>query len=87
MFSWGPLIAISQGFQYSGKYFVNLDNSFVFGSLAGLSLFVIAPEDGKMIDKGSIKIGERIRDIIQTYDQKIALYTDGGSLIIVSNDL
>jgi hypothetical protein len=87
LFSWGPVIAISQGFQYSGKYFENLDNSFVFGSLAGLSLFVIASEDGKMIDKGSIKIGERIRDIIQTYDQKIALYTDGGSLIIVSNEL
>ena len=87
LFSWGPVIAISQGFQYSGEYFENLDSSFVFGSLAGTSLFVIASEDGKMIDKGRIKIGERVRDIIQTYDQKIALYTDGGSLIIVSNEL
>ena len=33
-----------------------------------------------------IKINERIRDISESYEGKIILYTDGGSLIVLSKN-
>ena len=34
-----------------------------------------------------IRIGERIRDILQTQDERIAIYTDVGSLVLVSKNM
>jgi glucose/arabinose dehydrogenase len=41
-------------------------------------------EKQKIINFEKIFISERIRDLTETSDGKILLYTDGGSLILLS---
>jgi len=86
LFTTGPTIALSQGFQYEGNYFDKYTNNLIIGSLAGLSIFRITYENKRIGATEQIVIGERIRDIMETPDQKIAVYTDGGALVIISKN-
>ena len=79
-------IGISQGLQYKGKYFQEYDNALIIGSLKATSIFVVSIQDKRLENVERIEIGERIRDILQTQDGRIAIYTDGGSLVIVSKE-
>ena len=86
IYTWTPSIAASQGIQYNGNYFDIFKNNVLIGSLGGLSLFRIIIEDNEVINIEKIKINERIRDISESSDGKIVLYTDGGSLIFISKE-
>ena len=85
LFTWTPSIAASQGMQYKSTYFKKFQNDIILGSLRATSLFRInLNKDLKVINMERININERIRDIIETQDGKIAVYSDGGSIILFS---
>ena len=84
LYSWTPSIAASQGIYYDGDHFNIYKKNIFLGSLGGLSLFRIILENKKIINIERININERIRDIAETYDGRIMLYTDGGSVILLS---
>ncbi len=84
IYTWTPSIAASQGIHYRGDYFDIFKDNIILGSLGGLSLFRMILDDEKIINIERIIINERIRDISESYEGKIILYTDGGSLIILS---
>tara|TARA_B100000963_G_scaffold306691_1_gene281442 strand:- start:832 stop:2079 length:1248 start_codon:yes stop_codon:yes gene_type:complete len=84
IYTWTPSIAASQGIHYRGDYFDIFKDNIILGSLGGLSLLRMILDDEKIINIERIKINERIRDISESYEGKIILYTDGGSLIILS---
>ncbi len=86
IYAWTPSIAASQGIQYQSDYFDIFKKNIILGSLGGLSLFRMILNDEKIINIERININERIRDISESYEGKIILYTDGGSLIILSKD-
>ena len=86
LYSWTPSIAASQAIQYQGDYFDIFKRNIILGSLGGLSLFRIILEDKKIINIERINVNERIRDIAETYDGKIMLYTDGGNVVLLSKN-
>ena len=86
MFAAKESIGISQGLQYKGKYFEKFDGALIIGSLVGTSIFIFSLQGDRVLNQERIQIGERIRDISQTQDERIAIYTDGGSLVIVSKN-
>ncbi len=86
IYTWIPSIAASQGMQYKGDYFDIFKDNIILGSLGGLSLFRMILHDEEIINIERIKINERIRDISESYEGKIILYTDGGSLIVLSKN-
>jgi aldose sugar dehydrogenase len=85
MFAWVPSIAPSQLVQID-----NLDprwnGDLVVGSMKGESLFRIRLEAGRVLYSEPIWIGQRIRDLTQTGDGRIVLWTDDSQLIFVSVD-
>jgi hypothetical protein len=86
MFASKESIGISQGLQYKGKYFEKYNDDLIIGTLIGASIFILSLQEERIVIKERIRIGERIRDIFQTKDERIAIYTDGGSLAIVSKN-
>ena len=86
MFAAKESIGISQGLQYKGKYFEKFDGALIIGSLVGTSIFIFSLQGDRVLNQERIQIGERIRDISQTQDERIAIYTDAGSLVIVSKN-
>ena len=75
-------IAASQGIQYQSDYFEIFKNNIILGSLGGLSLFRMIFHDEKIINIERINVNERVRDILEIQDGRIAIYTDGGSVIL-----
>ena len=71
--------------QYKSTYFKKFQNDIILGSLRATSLFRInLNKDLKVINMERININERVRDIIETQDGRIAVYSDGGSIILFS---
>ena len=87
LYSWTPSIGASQGLEYKGDEFSKMKDNLIISSLSGVSLFrVNLSDNNNVINVETIKINERIRDLIETPDGKIVLYTDGGSLIFLSDN-
>ena len=86
LYTWTPSIAASQGIQYQSDYFEIFKNNIILGSLGGLSLFRMILDDEKIINIERININERVRDILEIQDGRIAIYTDGGSIILFSKN-
>ena len=87
MYSWIPSIGASQGLEYNNDEFPRWKNDLIISSLVGGSLFrVHLSNDNHVINVEKIKINERIRDLIESPSGKLILYTDGGSLIFLSNN-
>lgn len=86
IYTWTPSIAASQGIQYKSDYFEIFKNNIILGSLGGLSLFRMILHDEKIINIERINVNERVRDILEIQDGRIAIYTDGGSVILFSKN-
>jgi len=86
IYAWTPSIAASQGIQYQSDYFNIFKNNIILGSLGGLSLFRMILDEGKIINIESINVNERVRDILETQNGRIAIYSDGGSIILLSKN-
>ena len=87
MYSWTPSIGASQGLEYDSDEFPRWKHDLIISSLYGASLYrVHLSNDNHVINIEQIKINERIRDLIVSPNGKLVLYTDGGSLIFLSNN-
>jgi glucose/arabinose dehydrogenase len=85
LFAWVPDVAPSQLIQIN-KFDPRWDGDLLVGSLRGESLFRIRLEAGRVLYSEQIWIGQRIRDLTQTADGTIVLWTDDSQLIFVSVD-
>ena len=87
MYSWTPSIGASQGLEYNRDEFPKWKDDLIISSLVGGSLFRVHLSDNNhVINVEKIKVNERIRDLIESPSGKLILYTDGGSLIFLSNN-
>ena len=87
MYSWTPSIGASQGLEYDSDECSKWKNDLIISSLYGASLFRVHLSDNNyVINIEKIKVNERIRNLIVSPNGKLVLYTDGGSLIFLSNN-
>lgn len=83
VFSYLPSIGISNLIQLRG-FVEDWDGDLMVASLKQETLHHLAIRDGRVVYDEPIRIGRRIRDILQMPDGRIALWTDNGELILVS---
>jgi aldose sugar dehydrogenase len=85
LYAWVPSIAPSQLIQID-NFNPRWDGDLLVGSMKGSSLFRIRLEAGRVLYSEPIWIGQRIRDLAQTGDGTIVLWTDDTQLLFVSVD-
>jgi hypothetical protein len=80
LFSWGNTIGISNLIVYENDYFSKWNKNLIISTLASNQLIRMNfdYEKKSIIYKENIKIGQRIRDIIEMDDGRIVLLTDRG---------
>jgi aldose sugar dehydrogenase len=76
-FSWNPAISPSSLIFYTGNVFKGWKGNGFIGGLSGQSLLRIITDGDRVVDTERIRLGERIRDVIQAPDGSIWLFTDG----------
>jgi glucose/arabinose dehydrogenase/cytochrome c2 len=85
LFSWLPSGAATQLIQIE-NFNPRWDGDLLVGSLKGTSLYRIRLEADRVLYSEPILIGQRIRDLAQTGDGTIVLWTDDTQLLFVSPD-
>ena len=85
LFAWVPSAAVTQILQLS-NFHERWDNDLLVGSLKSGTLFRLRYQDGAVRYNEPIWIGSRIRDLVQTSDRRVVLWTDQGDLIFISVD-
>ncbi len=85
VFAWVPSAAVTQVVQLS-DFHQRWDGDLLVGSLKAGTLFRLRYQDGAVRYNEPIWIGSRIRDLVQTSDRRIVLWTDQGELIFISVD-
>ena len=85
MFAWVPSVGLSNLIQVSG-FDPRWDGDLLLGSLKAVSLFRVRFERERVLYVEPIWIGQRIRDIAQTENGDIALWTDDSQLLFISVD-
>ncbi|MCL2452482.1 MAG: PQQ-dependent sugar dehydrogenase [Alphaproteobacteria bacterium] len=85
LFAWVPSIAASQLIEVN-NFDPRWDGDLLVGSLKASSLYRLRLESGRVLYSERIWIGERIRDLAQTDDGIIVLWTDDSELLFVTID-
>ena len=85
LFAWLPSVAPTQLIQIE-NFNARWDGDLLVGSLKGTSLYRIRLEADRVLYSEPIWIGQRIRDLAQTGDGTIVLWTDDTQLLFVSVD-
>lgn len=85
LFAWVPSIAPAQLLEVS-NFNPRWDGDLLIGTLKASSLYRIRLEEGRVLYAERIWIGQRIRDIAQTNDGTIVLWTDDTQLLFVTVD-
>jgi cytochrome c2 len=85
LFAWVPSIAPTQVIQIE-NFNPRWNGDLLIGSMKGESLFRVRLEAGRVLYSEPIWIGQRIRDLAQTGDGTIVLWTDDAQLLFVSVD-
>jgi cytochrome c2 len=85
LFAWLPSIAASQVIEIN-NFDPRWDEDFLVSSLKASSLYRIRLEAGRVLYSEQIWIGQRIRDLAQTKDGTIVLWTDDTQLLFISVD-
>jgi cytochrome c2 len=85
LFAWLPSVAPTQVIQIK-NFNSRWDGDLLVGSLKGTSLYRIRLEADRVLYSEPIWIGQRIRDLAQTNDGTIVLWTDDTQLLSVSVD-
>lgn len=78
VFSWGPKLGISNLIVYDSDYFFEWQKNIIISSLLGKKLIRIKYDyqSNKVLYLENIYLGQRIRDIIEINDGRIALLSD-----------
>jgi glucose/arabinose dehydrogenase len=85
VFAWVPSVAPTQVIQID-SFDPRWDGDLLVGSMKGESLFRLRLEAGRVLYSEPIWIGQRIRDLTQTGDGTIVLWTDDTQLLFISVD-
>jgi cytochrome c2 len=85
LFAWVPSIAVSQLIEIN-NFHPRWDGDLLVASLNGSSLYRLRLEAGRVVYSEPIWIGQRIRDLAQTKDGTIVLWTDDTQLLFVTVD-
>jgi cytochrome c2 len=80
IYAWVPSIGISNLIQFQGDP-GEWDGDLLVSSLAGLSLYRIRVEEGRVVFAEQIRIGERIRDLEQLEDGTILIFADNARFV------
>lgn len=81
VFAWVPSIGISNLIDVRRGPIAEWRGDLLIASLDGGSLFRVRREEGRVVYVEPIRIGERIRDLVEGADGRIVLWTDAGSII------
>lgn len=82
--AWIPSIAPSQIMVYKGYHFSAWRNDIILATLKDQSLRRIRLDNGRVVVDERIKIGERIRDLVELEDGRLLLSFDSGRLGVLS---
>jgi cytochrome c2 len=85
LFAWVPSIAVSQIIEIN-SFDPRWNADLLVSSLKALSLYRLRLEGNRVLYSEPIWIGQRIRDLVQTKDGTIVLWTDDTQLLFVSVD-
>jgi cytochrome c2 len=85
LFAWVPSIATSQLIEVD-NFHPRWDGDLLVGSLKASSLYRLRLEAGRVLYSERIWMGQRIRDLTQTNDGTIILWTDDAQLLFVTVD-
>jgi glucose/arabinose dehydrogenase len=85
LFAWVPSIAVSQLIEIN-NFDARWNGDLLVGSLKASSLYRLRLEAGRVLYSEPIWIGQRIRDLAQTKDGTIVLWTDDTQLLFVTVD-
>lgn len=83
VFAWIPAIAVSNLIVSDSRQFPLWQDDLLIGSLRSDSLFRVRIRQGRVTNYERIGMGERIRDIAQMPDGRIALLTDSSKVIFL----
>ena len=84
VFVWVPSIGISSMIGIEGDLFPLWKNDLLIGSLRDKSLFRVQVNNNRVVYSEPIKIGEKVRDLRQTPNGEIFMWTDQRNLIRLS---
>src|SRR5262249_39868692 len=85
LFAWIPSIAVSQLIQVD-NFHSRWNGDLLVGSLKASSLYRLRLETDRVVYSEPIWIGQRIRDIVQTAEGVIVLWTDDTQLLFITVD-
>jgi cytochrome c2 len=85
LFAWVPDIAVSQLIEIN-NFNPRWNGDLLVGSLMASSLYRLRLEAGRVLYSEPIWIGQRIRDLAQTKDGTIVLWTDDTQLLFIKVD-
>jgi cytochrome c2 len=85
LFAWAPSIAPTQLLEVT-NFDPRWNGDLLIATLKALSLYRLRQEAGRVLYAERIWIGQRIRDLTQTSDGTIVLWTDDAQLLFVTVD-
>jgi cytochrome c2 len=85
LFAWVPSIAVAQLIEVS-NFHPRWDGDLLVGSLKASSLYRLRLKTDRVLYSERIWIGERIRDLAQTNDGTIVVWTDDTQLLLLTVD-
>ena len=85
IYSWSPSIAVSNLIQLDGHAFPVWRGDFLISSLAAGTVFRTRIREGRVIETEPLKIGRRVRDIVEGPNGSIYMWTDNGGLVRMSS--
>ena len=85
IYAWVPSIGISNLIQLEGEQFPAWDGDLMVSSLNGRSLFRVRMRDDRVVTIERIKLGERIRDLVEMPDGKIVIWNGQNTMQIVES--
>ena len=90
VYTWVPSVGISAIASIEKDLFARWKHDLIVGSLGGAALWRMRPEHGRITTVERIDIGERIRDVVESEDGRLILWTEathpgptGASLVVV----
>lgn len=84
IWAWVPSVGVSQLISVQGHRFERWRGDLLVASLSQRTLYRIRIKDGRVVLSEPIRIGERIRDLVQRQDGAIVLKSDSGTLHVLT---
>jgi cytochrome c2 len=82
-----PAVATTALIELRGEEFARWDGDLLLGSLREQSLFRIRLRGDRVVYVEPIRIGQRIRDVAQTSDGRLFIWSDAGSIVEVRRSM